>query len=195
MLTLEQQLAQQQQQADTAQQTMAKLLTTGQLDHSTAEMLGQAVRDAQVSASATRDRLDAARLQLQQLQARPDGAAMAEEVERRVQAFLAADRTDTAVRRQFNSWLTTLGLAVQLHHQQPSQPPLMVVQHTDGTDAVELHQARPDDGLIMHVRIKPEAMADAWETYGTLQLQADGSQTLVIDGGAALQPHRQNESD
>lgn len=193
VLALEQQLAQQQQQAATAQQNLASLLTTGQLDAATATLLGQAVQDAQAAAAGISDRLDAARLQLQQLQARPDGAAMAAEIERRVATFLASDRLDPAVRRGFNNWLTTLGLAVELHHQQPGQPPLMVVRPTDGSDAIELHQARPDDEVVVHVRAKPQAMADVWERYGTVETMPDGSEVLVIDGGAAMQPHRENE--
>lgn len=183
VLTLEQQLAQQQQQAATAQQNLTSLLTTGQLDAATATLLGQAVQDSQAAAAGTSDRLDAARLQLQQLQARPDGAAMAAEIERRVAAFLASDRLDPAVRRSFNSWLTTLGLAVELHHQQPGQPPLMVVCPTDGIDAIELHQVRPDDGVVVHVRAKPQAMEKAWEKYGLLEVKPDGIRQLVINGG------------
>ena len=184
VLTLEHRLAQQQQAAATAQTNLATLLTSGQLDAATATLLGQTVQDAQAAATATSDRIDAARLQLQQLQARPDGQAMAEEVERRVQAFLASDRLDPAVRRSFNTWLTTLGLVVELHHQQHGQGPLMVVRHVDGSDAVELHQARPDDGVIVHVKAKPKAMADLWDRFGTVETQPDGSEALVIDGGA-----------
>lgn len=183
ILTLEQQLAQQQQAASTAQQNLAALLTSGQLDAATATLLGQAVQDAQASAAATSDRLDAARLQLQQLKARPDGAAMAQEIERRVQAFLTSDRLNPAVRRSFNSWLTTLGLAVELHHQQPGAGPVMVVRPTDGSDSIELHKATAD-GDALHVRAQPGALHQLWAEHGQLETLADGSQSLVIDGGA-----------
>lgn len=162
VLALEQQMAQQQQQAENARANLATMLTTGQLDPDTANMLGQAVRDAQASADATSDRLDAARHQLQQLDAQPDGPQIAAQLTGQVEAFMAADRLDPAVRRRFNSWLTTLGISLELHHQQPGQPPLMVVHRTDGIDALELHQARPDDGAIVHVRAKPKALADFW---------------------------------
>lgn len=184
VLALEQQLAQQQQSAATAQANLASLLTTGQLDAATATLLGQTVRDAQAAATATSDRLDAARLQLQQLQARPDGHAMAAEIQSRVQAFMAADRLDPAVRRQFNSWLSTLGLVVELHHQQEGQGrPLMLVLPTDGRDAVELHQAT-SDGDALHVKAAPQALAELWETYGQVETLPDGSGVLALDGGA-----------
>jgi DNA invertase Pin-like site-specific DNA recombinase len=183
VLALEQQQSQQQQAAATAQANLASLLTTGQLDASTATLLGQTVQDAQAAAAGTADRLDAARLQLQQLQARPDGHAMAAEIQNRVAAFIAADRLDPAVRRSFNSWLSTLGLSVELHHQQ-GQAPLMVVRHADGRDEVELHQQLAD-GDAVHVMASPQALADAWETYGQVEIQADGTEALVIDGGAA----------
>ena len=183
VLALEQQLAQQQQQAATAQANLATLLTAGQLDAATATLLGQAVQDAQAAATATSDRLDAARFQLQQLQARPDGQVMADEVERRIQNFLASDRLDPAVRRSFNSWLTTLGFVVELHHQQRGQGPLMVVRHVDGRDELELHK-RQADGDVVHVKAKPKAMADLWDRFGTVETQPDGSEALVIDGGA-----------
>jgi DNA invertase Pin-like site-specific DNA recombinase len=185
LLALEQQLGQQQQAAATAQANLATLLTSGQLDPDVANMLGASVRDAQAAAAATSDRLDAARLQLQQLQARPDGDAMAAEIEAKVAAFLAADRLDPAVRRGFNSWLSTLGLVVELHHQQQGQGrPLMLVLPTDGCDAVELHQATAD-GQAVHVKAAPQALAELWESYGQVETQADGSQALAIDGGAA----------
>jgi DNA invertase Pin-like site-specific DNA recombinase len=184
VLTLEQQHQQQQQAAATAQQTMARLLTSGQLDPPTATMLGKAVQDAEAAAAATADRLDAARLQLQQLQARPDGEAMAAAIESRVEAFLAADRLDPAVRRGFNSWLSTLGVVVTLQHQGQGQAPLMVVRPVDASvDQIELHQAT-SNGEAIHLRAMPQALAEAWETYGQVETLPDGSEVLVLDGGA-----------
>jgi len=182
LLGLEQQLGQQQQAAETAQSNLATLLTTGQLDAATATLLGQTVQDAQAAAAATSDRLDAARLQLQQLQAMPDGDAMALEIQSRVEAFLTSDRLNPAVRRGFNSWLNTLGLTVELHHQQQGQGPLMVVRHVDGRDELELHSVT-SDGEAVNAKAAPQALADAWETYGQVEIQADGSEALVIDGG------------
>ena len=177
LLAMEQQLGQQQQQADTAQATLTRLLTTGQLDANTATMLGKAVQDAQAAAAATSDRLDAARLQLQQLDAQPDGDAMAAQIAARVEAFMAADRTDPTIRRRFNSWLSTLGVVVTLQHQQPGQPPLMIVRPTDGSDVIELHQATAD-GEALHVRAQPEALHQLWAEHGRVE---DGA--LVLDGG------------
>jgi hypothetical protein len=141
------------------------------------------VQDAQAAAAGTADRLDAARLQLQQLQARPDGDAMAAEIQNRVAAFIAADRLDPAVRRSFNSWLSTLGLSVELHHQQQGQP-VMVVRHGDGRDEVELHQQLAD-GDVVHVRAQPDALHQLWQDHGQLETLPDGTQVLAIDGGAA----------
>jgi hypothetical protein len=183
VLALEQQQSQQQQSAATAQANLASLLTTGQLDAATATLLGQTVQDAQAAAAGTADRLDAARLQLQQLQARPDGDAMAAEIQNRVAAFIAADRLDPAVRRSFNSWLSTLGLSVELHHQQQGQP-VMVVRHADGRDEVELHQQLAD-GDAVHVRAQPDALHQLWQDHGQVETLPDGTEALVIDGGAA----------
>jgi hypothetical protein len=184
VLALERQVGQQQQAAATAQSNLASLLTSGQLDPDVANMLGASVRDAQAAAAATSDRLEAARLQLQQLQTRPDGDAMAQEIQSRVQAFMAADRLDPALRRQFNSWLCTLGLAIELHHQQEGQGrPVMIVLPTDGRDELELHQAT-GDGETIHLRAMPQALAEAWEAYGQVETLPDGSQVLVLDGGA-----------
>jgi DNA invertase Pin-like site-specific DNA recombinase len=184
LLALEQQLAQQQQAAATAQQNLASLLTTGQLDTATAIMLGGAVQDAQAAAAATSDQLDAARLQHQQLMARPDGQAMAAQIAARVQAFMGSDRLNPAVRRSFNSWLSTLGIAVELHHQQAGQP-LMLVRHVDGSDAVELHQATAN-GDAVHVRAQPEALHQLWQDHGRVE---DGA--LVLDGGDPGELRRQ----
>ena len=183
VLALEQQLSREQQQAKTAQNNLANLLTSGQLDPDVANMLGASVRDAQASAAATADRLDAARLQLQQLQARPDGDAIALEIEAKVAAFMAADRLDPAVRRSFNSWLSTLGLVIELHHQQQGQGPLMVVRHADGRDELELHQQRPD-GDVVHVKAKPQRMADLWENFGCLTFLPDGRKARVINANS-----------
>ena len=183
LLALEQQLGQQEQQATTAQQSMSKLLISGQLDAPTATMLGKAVQDAQAAAAATNDRLDAARLQLQQLMARPDGDAMAAEIQKRVHAFMGSDRVDPAVRRSFNDWLSTLGLIVELHHHQQGHGHLMVVRHTDGRDSYELHQ-QLEGGDAVHVRTQPQALIDMWHIYGQLERQADGTEAVVIDGQA-----------
>jgi hypothetical protein len=186
LLALEQQLGQQQQAAATAQSNLATLLTSGQLDAATATLLGQTVQDAQAAAAVTSDRLDAARLQLQQLMARPDGDAMAQQIASRVEAFMASDRLDPAVRRSFNSWLCTLGLAVELHHHQQGQEPLMVVRHVDGRDELELHSVTSNGEAMVHVKARPQAMADLWERFGTVETLPDGSQRLVIDGSAGI---------
>lgn len=191
VLALEQQQSQQQQSAATAQANLATLLTSGRLDPDVANMVGASVRDAQAAAAATSDRLDAARLQLQQLMARPDGEEMAAAIQGRVQAFIASDRLDPAVRRGFNSWLCTLGLVVELHHQQQGQP-VMVVRHADGRDEVELHQQLADADAV-HVRAAPQALADVWSTYGQVETMADGTQALVLDGG--FQPGSAPASD
>lgn len=62
--------------------------------------------------------------------------------------------------------------------------PLMVVRHLDGADAVELHQGTSDGEAIVHVRTRPQAMADMWERFGVVEIQPDGTKVMVIDAGA-----------
>jgi hypothetical protein len=60
----------------------------------------------------------------------------------------------------------------------------MEVLPTDrSVDQVELHQATAD-GEAVHVKAKPQALANMWATYGTVEAQADGSQVLAIDGAS-----------
>ncbi len=146
-------------------------------------MLGNAVQDAQAAAAATSDRLDAARLQLQQLDAQPDGDAMAAQIAARLEALMAADLTDPAILRRFNSWLSTLGVVVTLQLQQPGQPQLMIIRPTDGSDVIELHQARADADPV-HVRAQPDVLHPLWAEHGLLKALNNYSQALVIDGGA-----------
>jgi len=58
----------------------------------------------------------------------------------------------------------------------------MLVRHTDGSDAVELHQAT-SDGEALHVKAEPEALHQLWQDFGQLETLADGSQALVLDCG------------
>ncbi len=102
----------QQKQADTAAETMKRLLAEGDLDATTAKMLGQAASEALESAEATRNRLRTTRAELQQLQLRPSGTEIQQQIKKQVKSFLLADRRDIQERRRFNNWFLSLGVRV-----------------------------------------------------------------------------------
>jgi DNA invertase Pin-like site-specific DNA recombinase len=106
--------AQHREAAQRAESSLSELLTSGTLALEDVQLLGRLSREAAAKADAVDRERDKVRHQLQQLDAKPSGDAMAAVVRERVEAFMAADRLDVAERRRFNNWLGTLGLRVVL---------------------------------------------------------------------------------
>jgi len=50
--------------------------------------------------------------ELQQLQLRPSGSDIQQQIKARVAEFIASDRHDVAERRRFNNWFLSLGVRV-----------------------------------------------------------------------------------
>ena len=104
--------ATQQQQAQRAESELSRLLLEGGLDAPTANMLRKAVADAIAKAQTTHRKADAIKAEMQQLQLRPTGADVQQQIKARVAEFIASDRLDVAERRRFNNWFLSLGVSV-----------------------------------------------------------------------------------
>lgn len=109
---LEAQAATQQHQASEAESNMKQLLMEGSLDASVASLLGKAVNDANAAVKATQKSIQSLQAELQQINRRPSGQDVQNQIQERVTAFLAADRHDVDERRRFNNWFLSLGVRV-----------------------------------------------------------------------------------
>ena len=113
-LQLETVLAKQQQQASNCQTTIAKLAGDAQLDADALNLLSKAVRDATSAADQTRAQLLKIEAAMQTLLAKPTGKKLQQQINGKVQAFLAGDRHDLDERQRFNGWLRTIGVRLTL---------------------------------------------------------------------------------
>ena len=113
-LQLETLLAKQQQLASNSQATIAKLAGDGQLEADALNLLGKAVRDATSAADQTRAKLLKIEAARQALLAKPTGKKLQQQINGKVQAFLAGDRHDLDERQRFNGWLRTIGVRLTL---------------------------------------------------------------------------------
>lgn len=104
----------QQQQSEKAETEVKRLLLEGALDAPTANMLGKAAADAASMAEATQKQIEALKGELHQLQLRPSGAVVQQQIKVRVAEFIASDRHDVGERRRFNNWLLSLGVRVSV---------------------------------------------------------------------------------
>jgi len=104
--------ATQHQQSERAEAELSRLLLEGGLDAPTANMLRKAVSDATAKAQTTRRKADAVKAEMQQLQLRPTGSDVQQQIKARVAAFMASDRHNVAERRRFNNWFLSLGVGV-----------------------------------------------------------------------------------
>lgn len=149
---------QQQADATTAAATMKNMLTSGTLDAATANRLGADVRALEALPVATAERIQGLQSQLLQIDTQPSGATMQSQIRAKVESFLATDRHDTAERRKFNNWLSTLGVQITL-----SQGPGSILQMAvDRTGAVEYHaDGVTVPGAEIHVMGVPQAPAAA----------------------------------
>jgi hypothetical protein len=159
---------QQEANAATAAATMGDLLTSGTLDAATANMLGAKAREAEAQAASAAERVKGLQSQLLQLDAQPTGATMQSQIRAKVDSFLATDRHDTAERRKFNAWLTTLGVQITL-----MQGPGTILQMSVARPgAVEYHPDRVVvPGAEVHVMGVPQAVWDVLWDQATPQPQ------------------------
>jgi hypothetical protein len=127
---LEAQAATQQHQASEAESNMKQLLMEGSLDASVASLLGKVVNDANAAVKATQKGIQSLKAELQQINRRPSGQDVQNQIQERVTAFLAADRHDVDERRRFNNWFMSLGVRVAVR-----DPKLSRLQW-EATDAV-----------------------------------------------------------
>jgi len=102
----------QQQQSEKAETEVTRLLLDGALDAPTANMLRKAASDAASKAETTQKQIEALKGELQQLQLRPSGSDIQQQIKARVAEFIASDRHDVAERRRFNNWFLSLGVRV-----------------------------------------------------------------------------------
>lgn len=113
-LQLETVLAKQQQQASNIQATIAQLAGDAQLDADALKMLSKAMRDATSAADQTRAKRLKIEAEMQALLAKPTGKKLQQQINGKVQAFLAGDRHDLDERQRFNGWLRTIGVRLTL---------------------------------------------------------------------------------
>jgi DNA invertase Pin-like site-specific DNA recombinase len=106
--------ATQEQEAAKASNNMADLLKQGALDGPTASMLGKFISDAKAAAESTQRRIQALQADIQQLNLRPTGQQIQQQIRDRVQEFLDSGRHDVKQRRAFNNWLIGLGVRVTI---------------------------------------------------------------------------------
>ncbi len=121
------------------------------------EMLVKGAREATAKAEAVERERDGVRHQLQQLDAKPSGDAMAAQIRERVEGFLATDRHDVVERRKFNNWVSTLGVRLTL----AKGPGTITQLSVGGLKPIHL----PDGGVVVpggefHLKGVPQAVMD-----------------------------------
>ncbi len=112
------QLAQQRQHQASAEANLADLLTSGALGPEQAALLSRLAVDARKAGDATEQGLAALREDLRRASQRPDGAAMQKAISKRIEDFIAVDRSDPEERIKFNNWLNTLGATIEVYRDQ-----------------------------------------------------------------------------
>lgn len=168
--------------AERARANMVELLGQGTLSGTVAATLGEAAEAAQQQADQLGQGLAMLRAELRALDARPSGEEAEQALRGRIADFMANGRHDPQQRQRFNAWLAAQGVHITLHQQDGA--PLLVLRQADDQGVVELHQATAD-GEALHVRAQPEALHQLWAEHGRVEVQPDGTEALVLDGGAA----------
>jgi hypothetical protein len=104
--------AAQKQQADTAEENLAKAMAEKEWDRDLGKFYAKAASKATANAEATQKRIQTLQAEIEQISRRPSGQEVQKQIQERVRMFLASDRHDVAERRRFNNWFLTLGVRV-----------------------------------------------------------------------------------
>jgi hypothetical protein len=168
--------------AERARANMVELLGQGTLTGAVATTLGEASEAAQQQADQLGQGLAMLRGELRALDARPSGEEAEQALRGRIADFMANGRHDPQQRQRFNAWLAAQGVHITMH--QRDGAPLLVLRQADDPGVVELHQVTAD-GEALHVKAQPAALHQLWVEHGRVEVQPDGTEAVVLDGGAA----------
>lgn len=108
-------------------------------DKESIQLMTTALKDAQKTQASAQAAIDELHREIEVLSLAPSGREMKKEVQRRTQVFLA-NLADLEHRRNFNNWVNTLGVTVELAH----KTRLMRILRSSGEEQLEVYRESVD---------------------------------------------------